>query len=453
MAIEIPLTNVEAKVNGQKIKTKNAKIKLDLTALYEAISKLDKERQGKNFPSIKDNKLIADLLGKIDVEIDEEEFQFAPREKFYKEYQDAEGKIWDGYAAVRNSNLTNAALQTPRKKMVKTEEAGQPVYYEPSCKALVSVYDSKNVNFNDNAKTTGLIVLLTFTKSICQNVDIVTIDKARKMCLYVDDFMKARGFTSERKATETLATAIRTLAFTRTNVDVNEMTRDEKGNVKFITITDKQTGEKKKIPKFETKHYNVPLLGSVELKKGNEENPIGYTPKKFRDADGRVYFKVSLDMDLAQNIAYSPIMPYYVPLLGMDSQKFPHAMTLANKLSIYDNINRQHNNTKQIGIIGVLGLLECMDSQPYEGRKRKDTKKKTNGKEVIYQRKDGHWRDLYLEPLEKNLDALQEIGVIKKWEWCNKNKKPLSKEQLDDYISTYEEFCLLYVLYELNIPN
>ena len=373
-------------------------------------------------------------------------FDIDLKEKFYKAYQDADGKVWNGVAAMRNSNVSNPALLTPRKKLTQPDAKGYPIYYEPSNKAYIMVHQSKNVIFNDNARAAYTMALLIFTKAIFQDADVAA------MCLYVDDFMKARGFTSERKATETLATAIRTLAFTRVNVEVIEKVRDDKGKVKLITSTDKVTGEKKTTAKPEVKKYNVPLLGSVELKRGNEKDPIGFTPRKFKDADGRCYFKVSLDMDLAKNLAYSPIMPYYVQLLKLDFQKFPHAMTLANKLSIYDNINRQHNNTKQIGIIGVLGLLECMDLQPYEDRQRTEKKIKPNGKEVIYTRNYGNWRTEYLEPLEKNLDALEKIGFLK-WEWCNKNKKTLSDEQLKDYLGSYEAFCSLYVLYELNIKK
>ena len=376
-----------------------------------------------------------------------------PKEKFYKEYQDTESNVWDGFAAMRNSKLSNPALLTQHKKMTKPNEKGVPIYFEPSNNAFLSVRECENINFNDNAKAEFAIVLMTFTKAIFQNADIVTIDKAREMCLYVDDFMEVRKFTNERKATDTLVTAIITLAFTRTDVEVVETIRDKEGNLQYITIIDKATGEKKTIPKTEVKHYNVPLLGSVELKRGNEKDPIGYTPKKFKDANGRSYFKVSLDMDLAKNLAYSPIMPYYVPLLKLDSQKYAHAMTLANKLSIYDNINRVHNNTKQIGIIGVPSLLECMNLKPYEDRQREETKKKPNGKTATYKRAYGNWRKEYMDTLDNNLDALQEIGFLKNWEWCNKNKKPLSKEQLDTYISTYDDFCALYVLHELNIPK
>lgn len=121
----------------------------------------------------------------------------------------------------------------------------------------------------------------------------------------------------------------------------------------------------------------------------------------------------------AGRMAVNPI------LLGTDDVKYPHAFTIGWKLSThsYQNIGKKNETTLSVG-----KLLEFVESIPsYDVVKDTDR---------AYTRR-------IIEPMEKGLNHLAEIGVIEYWDYCHENGKPLTDEEQNQRFNDAGEDCAL----------
>ena len=57
----------------------------------------------------------------------------------------------------------------------------------------------------------------------------------------------------------------------------------------------------------------------------------------------------------------------------------------------------------------------------------------------------GSPRQKIIEPFERTLDALQQQGVLERWEYCLSKGEPLGQPDVADY----KYFVSLYILYEI----
>lgn len=123
----------------------------------------------------------------------------------------------------------------------------------------------------------------------------------------------------------------------------------------------------------------------------------------------------------AGRMAVNPI------LLGTDDVKFPHAFMVGWKLSThsYQNIGKKNETT-----LSVEKLLEFVEGIPsFETVKETDR---------AYTRR-------IIEPMEKSLNHLVEIGFIEYWDYCHENGEPLTdEEQNQRFTDTGEECALPY---------
>lgn len=112
----------------------------------------------------------------------------------------------------------------------------------------------------------------------------------------------------------------------------------------------------------------------------------------------------------------------------IDMRKHPNALSIIFKFSVMYSMNY----FKTRGIIGVDNLLNYVLNLPSIEEVRK------KGKSPF---------QTIIDPLERDLDYLKEIGLLKKWEYCNKNCEPLTKEQLENY--DFNTLVKCFINYEL----
>lgn len=136
--------------------------------------------------------------------------------------------------------------------------------------------------------------------------------------------------------------------------------------------------------------------------------------------------------EIARTLTTDFVMQYPVDILSI-SERNPNAYPLARKLalhhSIYNNVVRGTNN-----IISVAKLLESAPEIPsYE--------------DVMASNRA--WRKRIVEAFEK---AMDEIGPLLTWEYCNSKKVPLTDTQAE--IPDYATFENLYIKFDLvNAPD
>lgn len=121
----------------------------------------------------------------------------------------------------------------------------------------------------------------------------------------------------------------------------------------------------------------------------------------------------------AGRMAVNPI------LLGTDDVRFPHAFTIGWKLSThsYQNMGKKNETT-----LSVDKLLEFVEGIPSYETVRDSNRRYTQR---------------IIEPLEKNLNHLVEIGVIEYWDYCHANGEPLTDEEQNQRFNDAGEECAL----------
>ena len=113
----------------------------------------------------------------------------------------------------------------------------------------------------------------------------------------------------------------------------------------------------------------------------------------------------------------------------LDLVKHPNSLAITFKLSVLYSMNYLKNNR---GLISVKNLLaDILNIPSYE--------------EVKELKKSPY--TAIIEPMERDLDYLQEYGLLKQWEYCNEKREPLSKEQLKSY--GYKTLIKCFIKYEL----
>ena len=112
-------------------------------------------------------------------------------------------------------------------------------------------------------------------------------------------------------------------------------------------------------------------------------------------------------------------------LLGTDDVKYPHALTIGWKLSThsYQNLGKKNETT-----LSVAKLLEFAEGIPSFEDVRESNRAYTQR---------------IIEPLEKSLNHLAEIGLIEYWDYCHENGEPLTDEEQDQRFNDDGEECAL----------
>jgi hypothetical protein len=110
----------------------------------------------------------------------------------------------------------------------------------------------------------------------------------------------------------------------------------------------------------------------------------------------------------------------------------PYAWSIGEKLRWYYEINRGRGQSARLS---VAKLLEAVPDIPTY-----DEVMQTNR----------HVTERIISPVERDLDELQKLGVLKSWEYSNAKGLPLTREQVESM--DYDTWSKLYIAFELNLP-
>ena len=252
--------------------------------------------------------------------------------------------------------------------------------------------------------------LRVFTDAVYQDADDASIEKARHLHIYVDDYMKACGLGNEQASIRQMRDSITELSSVGLEWTEMEKKRDKKGKEIPQRYVDAD-GKKHKRSILEEHSYMGSFFGKVEIV---PDKP--FFPAIFKDTDGRKFFKVSINRDFANGLAHSPVMPYFDDLSKIDTNKFPSTMPIAHRMLQHSNMNRGKRNQY---IISTKKLIAA----------------------AALPKPDKHWRRDVMESLERSLDEIQRAGMFLTWEYCNARRTKIPKGDFDEY----SQFASAYV--------
>ena len=123
---------------------------------------------------------------------------------------------------------------------------------------------------------------------------------------------------------------------------------------------------------------------------------------------------------------------FHHAMYQINGQYNPYAWGLGQKLRQHYELNRGKKNAN---IISILKLIEAVPDIPTYEEVSETT---------------GAVNRRIIEPVERDLDVLQKLGVLKFWERCNSKGVALTKGQLDNM--DYNEWVKQYVAFDLDLP-
>lgn len=168
---------------------------------------------------------------------------------------------------------------------------------------------------------------------------------------------------------------------------------------------------------------------SLEWEEKSGDKVKNYAKMRICEAQGikRGVASFTFTTRMAHYLNQSYIMQFPIELLAI-SERNPNAYPIARKLSLHNSID---NNIKRgtANIISVAKLLEVAPEIPNIEAVRAV---------------NGSWSVRIKGKLEKALDA---IGGILSWEYCNTKGSPLTDKQLE--IADYETFIKLFIKFNI----
>ena len=168
---------------------------------------------------------------------------------------------------------------------------------------------------------------------------------------------------------------------------------------------------------------------SLEWEEKSKGRVINYTKMRICEAQGinRGIASFTFTSDMANYLNQAYIMQYPLDLLSI-SERNPNAYPIARKLALHHSIDNNHKK----GTANIISVAKLLESAP-----------EIPSIEVV-RAGNGSWSVRIKGKLEKALDA---IGGILSWEYCNTKGSPLTDKQLE--IADYETFIKLFIKFNI----
>lgn len=144
----------------------------------------------------------------------------------------------------------------------------------------------------------------------------------------------------------------------------------------------------------------------------------------------RGIIRADFTTDLAAYLTHAFVTWFPMELLrlnGKNSNAYYIGKKLAYHYDLRQNVNR--------GVNSCISVSSLLSSTP-------DIQCQS-----IMEQDSGHWSRRIRTPLEKALDALQDVGVIDKWNYCYGKKKLI--QNLAAETSSFSQFSKLYVSFAI----
>ena len=371
---------------------------------------------------------------------------------FKKQFIDDNGNEWLGYSVLRQGRGTNALATASSRRFKEISQLeqldddgklkGMNYFWEnPSFGVIIGApsEEEKNMITSCVAKVQSMIERI-FTSKIYHGASNLDIERAAEVHLYLDDYMKEAGLVRKKTAQEHIAQGLYVLVTNPIKWEEEVKARDKEGNLIFQSYKDEKGKAHKKVKMTQFGHIS-PFLTDINFNPKSKYD----IPLIFKDANGREYYKVTINNKLAKYIAHAAIMPFYNDLVKINGNKHPSSMIFGRRLLLNWNMNKGKANEN---IISVKSLLLTSALPLYEELNRKAVRKLPNGEIRTYNECGSNFTRLIVSPFEKDLDELVNIGMLKYWEYCDSKGKPLSDEKIS--VKDYAIFVGMYIKYELN---
>lgn len=168
---------------------------------------------------------------------------------------------------------------------------------------------------------------------------------------------------------------------------------------------------------------------SLEWEEKSGDKVKNYAKMRICEAQGikRGIASFTFTTSMAHYLNQSYIMQYPLELLAI-SERNPNAYPIARKLALHHSIDNNHKKGTH-NIISVVKLLESAPEIPTIEEVRAV---------------NGSWGERIKDKLEKALDA---VGDVISWEYCNSKGVPLTDKQLE--LSDYETFIKLFINFDI----
>lgn len=170
----------------------------------------------------------------------------------------------------------------------------------------------------------------------------------------------------------------------------------------YIYYDDDKTGKKKR--SVDKEHFKTRLIGLIK-----ETTPAGEDAKSKPQIFKRGKVTVRIDEDFAKYLENSYEMAVNDKFYSIVPKKNPYSVALCHRLMTHYRKNRGKPNQN---IIRVKNLLQFTDIPRYEDIAEK-----------------GRINQLIFEPFERDMDKLQELGLIKFWDYCKPNGVHLTQAE------------------------
>ncbi len=318
---------------------------------------------------------------------------------------EVEGK----YKKFYQGTVTNSATAIS-KKTKPTKLTDKSATYDLAGKTEGSVILTNPAENELSLASSQLMDVITIylTEKLPHNASDESLTKFLDCKLPVETYMNSRGLSDKNQAVKEMKKDLETLF-----------------NMRMVAETKRMAPRKNKV------------TGEVTFRKVTEKMAIRVIDAK-PDGEIRDYAHFHIALSFARYLVHSQIMAYPLPILL--SAKNKNIYYIGKKLAEHYNINQFKAKRKtDKNYISISALLEYTPEIPTFEEER------NRGK---------HYRQKCIEPLEKTLDALMDLGVVSKWHFTNAKKTQLSDEDISKYSVSFDEWKERLLYFELkDYPN
>lgn len=315
-------------------------------------------------------------------------------------------KIRKNFINIVQSQTTDAIINAVKQNFTLLKDKDTGVSTDGDIRLTLENFSQTKLNV-PTSKIFDILLLKIAAQNVVKNkVTLQQIEKSRFVELDVEEYMRRCNLKDRKEAKKKLSEAANALG--RFSVDIQKETC-------YI-----EKNDKKKREKIQLKNVHMNLMEAVA-----QFDSYG---KKYNDANQCSKVVFAFSSLFIQYLCTQYIMPFPRQLLTINSNKNPYSYNLGRKLAAYFNMNLGKPNQN---IISVRNLAKIMNIS------LKTTK---------------HISQQIIQPFERDIDALVDIGVLKKWEYCNSKREPLTSRQLKS--NHFNDWLKQYVFFELsNCPT
>ena len=267
----------------------------------------------------------------------------------------------------------------------------------------VRLFNVERVNLNVHSRKLLDMLLMKLSDQLPYGQEATrrTIVEVFDITVTLDEFMKLCGLSDRKNARDHFRAAAECLFSLYMTFDYEV----------WETI-----GKRRKRTK---KHFSSYLLDSTEETRTLDKDPV---------IDSRIC--VAFSVKLLEYLCTRYIMPLNIKIFAINPRNHPHAYNIFRHLS---EVYRVKMNRGQEARISVEALLKACPELPTVNEIREKGNRE-------------YWQKIY-EPVQRDLDALEEIYGLITWEYTHKNGSPLTDYELAHYsFDEWQKFMIDFTL-------